>query len=590
MRKIACIVWISIIWLCPGKAQEIPKVQPGVYVNGDGRLFIQKQLPVYLWISTSPDENAPGYLLTSDSSKSYSNPMYFDTEGRNTIRSPWAVDKSSKELVYPLQDIVYEVYADGKPPVTRIVFSEKSIFSREGISYYRDLIHFSLNATDEISGVSASYISLNGKPFEAYSKEIALTEEATYSVSYYSTDHVGNSENVKERKVALDKTAPVTAFAFEGFTNEAFVSSKASVVLNSTDAGSGIKAIYYRINAGPEYLYQAPVPVTRLADGKSTLSFYAVDNVGNRENVKTIGSAAAGSIPGKDPKAEKLLFEFYIDKDPPTVELTLEGDQHTGIYPYISPRTRISLVGRDDKSGVEKIQYSLNTAELNSVYTEPFTLAAEGLQYLHFSAADFVGNTALPKISKFYNDGTPPVSSISIKGLSFAKRDTLYVGKDALFSLRATDGESGLKELMVSTDNLEMGNYSKPFNVAEEGSHIIRYYAIDNVNNKEEIRYREFHADLTPPEIHHHFSVSPIGTKTVRDEEYTIYPTHTQIYFAATDKDAGGELIQYAINGTPLKTDIPVKDLLPGNYIIKIIAYDVLKNKSEKEIRFAIEK
>jgi len=68
--------------------QKPDQEKPCIYVDAEGKLYINQQLPVYLWISTSPEENAPAYRLTSDSSKSYSNPMYFDTEGRNTIRSP----------------------------------------------------------------------------------------------------------------------------------------------------------------------------------------------------------------------------------------------------------------------------------------------------------------------------------------------------------------------------------------------------------------------------------------------------------------------------------------------------------------------
>jgi hypothetical protein len=93
-----------------------------------------------------------------------------------------------------------------------------------------------------------------------------------------------------------------------------------------------------------------------------------------------------------------------------------------------------------------------------------------------------------------------------------------------------------------------------------------------------------------PPEIHYHYSIPPIGSKTIREEEYEIYPTNTLLYLAATDKESGGEIVEYSINGKPVVSEIPIQNLVPGNYIIKVIAYDVLKNKSEKEIKFSIEK
>jgi len=568
--------------------QKPDQEKPCIYVDAEGKLFVNKQLPVYLWISTSPKENAPAYRLTSDSSKRYSNPMYFDTEGRNTIRSPWAVDTVSRQVVNPQMDIVFDVYADGNPPVTRAKMTGKSTFTRNGLSCYSGKVEIALSSTDAVSGVSASYYSLNGKSFEKYAHPVTLEDDGNYTLAWYSVDQVGNREKEQERKFALDNSAPVTTFTIDGMMIKNYVSSRASIVLKSTDDMSGVKTIYYRINQGQEVPYTVPVPASRLADGKSSISFYAVDNLSNREEVQIIGAAVSA---GTDSETSgKRVFEFYVDNTPPAVNLTLEGDQYKAVNLYVSPRTRIVITGEDDKSGLDQIRYGIDAASRTTIFNGPFTLETPGLHFIQYEAADFVGNTSVPASYRVYADARPPLSTIMVNGMKYTKRDTLYIGKDASFSLQASDDESGLGTLSCAVDEEDYRAYASSLTIDSEGFHRIRYYASDKVNNQEDARNMDFFVDLTPPEIHYHFSVPAIGTKTVRDEEYTIYPTNTQIYLAATDKKAGGESVQYTVNGGQVMKEIPVKDLLPGNYIIKIIANDVLKNKSEQELKFAIEK
>lgn len=590
MKKSTIILGMILLPAAMVCGQTIPQEKPGVYMNGEGKLFMNKQLPVYLWISTSPDENAERYRLTSDSSKKYSNPMYFDTEGRNTFRSPSCVDTVTKQVVYPMADIVFDVYADGRPPVTRANLAGKNAVTRNGISCFSGRVELSLSASDDGSGLAASYYALNGKPYAVFSGPLTLEEEGNYTLAWYSVDHVGNHEKMQERKFMVDNSAPVTTFTIDGMTDKKFVSSRASITLKSTDGLSGVKAIYYRINNGPETPYSTPIPASRLADGKSNISFYAVDHLSNREEVQIIGSAIPGVKDAQASGENKRVFEFYIDNQPPAVSLTLEGDQYQGNAIYISPRTRIRLSGEDDKSGVDQIRYGIDAGSGTTVYGDPFGLEVPGLRNIRYEAVDFVGNTSVPASYRVFLDARPPQSTLSVKGIKYTKRDTLYTGKDASISLQAADGESGLGNLYCALDEAAFAAYTKPVTVDREGFHRLRWYAGDKVNNHEDPKTMEFYVDLTPPEIHYHFSVSAIGSKTVRDEEYTIYPMNTQIYLAATDKRAGGEMVQYSVNGGPVKTDIPVRDLTPGNYIIRIMAYDVLKNKSEKEIKFAIEK
>jgi hypothetical protein len=122
------------------------------------------------------------------------------------------------------------------------------------------------------------------------------------------------------------------------------------------------------------------------------------------------------------------------------------------------------------------------------------------------------------------------------------------------------------------------------------GRNMIKWFASDNVNNREEEQSLVFIVDEQGPSIHHHYSVEPIGEKVVREEKYIIYPSNTKIYIGATDNVAGEESLRYSVNGGKMATTIPVSGLQPGNYEIAIEAADALKNKTTKTIRFSIEK
>jgi hypothetical protein len=92
MKHIQKIIFILIGFIqMPLFTQNLPLIEKKKYTSPDGKLYIQKALPIYLMLSTSPDDKAGSIVLKSESTAAYTNPMYFDSEGLNTIRSPWCV-------------------------------------------------------------------------------------------------------------------------------------------------------------------------------------------------------------------------------------------------------------------------------------------------------------------------------------------------------------------------------------------------------------------------------------------------------------------------------------------------------------------
>jgi hypothetical protein len=557
--------------------------QKKVFVSPAGKIYFNKALPVYFRVSTSPDENAPSYLLKSESSPKYSNPMYFDSEGKNTLRSPSAVDTATKKVIEPKQDILFDVYADGAAPSTSIKITSNKKYIADKTTYYGKNTKTEITSTDDVSGVEALLVSVNNAAYQNTTAALTFDEEKDYDVKYYSVDNVGNVESPGSIKFSVDITAPKTTLAIIGENKGKVLSSKASILLSAKDTLSGLNRIVYAINDGAEKVYTAPIPLSVFKDGNTKVSYYAIDNVGNKEDVKVVSTST------EKPENNESSYSFYIDKEAPVVSFEIVGDQFKGKSLFISERSKFQINAADEKSGVEKVSYAQNKQTPSEAYSEPFLVTGSGPQNITFAASDYVGNMALAQTQQVVVDKSVPKSSLSFTGKQFFNRDTLFITKDTRLTISSHDNVSGVQKTTYLIDGNTSATYSQPVTIEKEGFHTIEFQATDNVNNTESSNSKSFYVDNSAPEIHYNFSVKAIGTKTIRDQSYAIYPSNAMLYIAATDNASGGEHIEYKVNGKQSQTVIPVKGFLPGNYEIEIVAYDVLKNKSTQVIRFSIE-
>ncbi|MGQ1890327.1 OmpL47-type beta-barrel domain-containing protein [Thermophagus sp. OGC60D27] len=579
------LIWFA--WIGGLSAQEPLKHKKVIYKGSDGKLFINKSLPLYLSISTSPEEGAESWLLESSKTPQYANPMYLDSEGWNTIRSPWAVDTATHEVKYPHQDIIFDVYADGLPPKSKMVFGEVRMFKKEGMLFLNEGGQVSFEGKDEMSGLADFFYSVDGSAYRSLKENPAhFAEEGKYEVLFYSVDHVGNAEKPKKMAFVVDQSAPQTRHTINGIEKNRVLAPDASVVLESQDSLSGIKNIYYAINNGDYKVYQKPIPVSVLSDDESSITYYAEDHVGNKEEPKVIGTIASA----RGSKAEdETVFDYYIDREAPEVSLSFEGDHYKGDQDYISGNTRVVLSAKDDKSGVKSILFSYNSFVTSEEYAEPFLPEGNSLVKMSYSATDWVDNAAKEKIKTFYIDRDAPESKVVFRGPVFRNRDTLFIARATRAEIQANDKESGLKRVFYNLNGAE-GEYVDPFGGWKAGLNHLEWRSEDRVNNREESRQMVFVMDDEPPVIYYHFSVEPIGKKVVRGEEYVIYPSNTKLYIGATDNTTGEETLRYRINGKETSGVLPIEGFKPDNYEIVIEAADALKNKASKTIRFAIEK
>lgn len=179
-----------------------------------------------------------------------------------------------------------------------IIIKEKN----ESIRYLtRDQL--TLNPSDDASGVAEVRYKLgNGQWNSAKTiTPVPIKEEGSYKLLYFSLDLVGNKEPMQVLEFIKDTTAPETKMEWVGPNSlgkgkTKFISPETKIRLTAKDHLSGPKDILiaYTCQSGTQTEFKPYSSEISIYDLKSVckgsfqLFYYAVDQVGNEEPVKTL--------------------------------------------------------------------------------------------------------------------------------------------------------------------------------------------------------------------------------------------------------------------------------------------------------------
>ncbi len=570
--KISCFL-ILPLFLTDLFAQDHAKHKKKIYKDEEGKVYVNKALPVYLSVSTDR-EGSDSEVLEGKTPK-YSSPMYLDSEGYNTIRSPWQVDPETKEVVYPKAEVIFELYADSKPPVTSIDYESEKLANIDG-KVIMQAGKFSLSSSDETSGIEAIYYSMDNGAFSKYTSPISLVDEKTSIIKYYSVDNVGNVEEISSVTVMIDNSAPVSSLSIDGDKSEDVLSARSAILLKSTDNNTDNPKIFYSIDEGRTYAYSKPIAISNLSEGEHTITYFASDDVDNSE--------------------EKKTYTFFLDKSAPRVIDEIIGNTFIANgKEYYSGRTKLKLVAMDNKAGVKDIQYSINGGEFK-LYESPFYLTEPGNLNIEVLVMDKVNNRI--RTTEFsdknnlisYVDLAGPNLRSSVSGPSFIVKDTTFISKETKIRLRGTDDDSGFKEIDYQVDNGSSVTYSEPFSIESDGFHSVTYNGYDNLSNSSTETFICI-VDNKGPEVYNRFSINSGKQKEVDGQTVPVYPPHVVLFLSSTDKGAGLDKISYQVNGG---SKLPYRSLIENFrkntlYNINVIVVDKLGNENQEEISFYIE-
>jgi hypothetical protein len=563
-------------------AQESPSVH-----QVEGRTYVNKDLPIYLQFKTAP--NGKAYDLKSEKNPQDANPLYLDTEGVNYIRSKWAVDSATGKTIYPTREVMMEIYCDGLAPSTSITLKNAPRYSSAGTVYYGKGLIMVLSpsdgyafdgtrvSSDGVSGVKSTSYTVNGAQ-ATYNSEVAMNKEGQQNVSWQSIDYVGNLESPKNRVFVIDLTAPSTGISKNGDQSGDIFSARSTFSLSPSDASSGVDYTTFSFDNGTNK-YGTRVSLSALSDGEHTITWYSEDNVDNSE--------------------AKNSYTFYLDRTAPVSSIAIQGDLCEGRYDYISERSKFNLSSTDNKAGVQSIEYSINGGAY-STFNQALNLPNQnGLVTVRFRATDKVNNRSASSAKTYYLDNIAPTTTISYGAPQFFKQGELFITSNTPVTLTARDNASGVDKTTYNTDGSGGGTYSSSFTVSNEGPHTLNFQSTDCVKNQEASKSSKCHVDNSPPEIYHHFSIEPVGEKTVDGKTVKVYPNYTRLYLGATDVKVGTDKIEYSINGeafraysSPRTLDISELDQFTSEkvYEVTVRAIDKLGNKSEQTFMFAIER
>ena len=589
ITRISLFIIFSILLVTIAISQEKSTVmepplehKQSLYIDKDKRIYVPSKTPIYIRFATSPEDDAPSYLMyneesmKSPSKDGFALPFYLEGPGRHSLVHPdanfWkSPDKTSLAALDP--DRIFYFFEDGYAPKSKKIISKAPQIISGKTTIYGKTITITLESTDESSGLKNIYYSVDGAKFTTYENIIDFTKEGAYNLRFYSVDNVGNVENYSTFLFALDLTAPKTNHLVKNIHKGDILSPKAVFELSSTDNRAGVLKIGYRFDSANERTYKGKsVSPASLPDGDHKFIYYAEDKVGNIEALKT--------------------YDFYLDKTPPVVTTSIEGDQHTKNQTlFVSGSSQVKLTATDNKSGVDQIQYQIDITQTSN-YTTPFGLPRKSGQHtIGYFASDQVGNLSKKELLVLTLDLSSPNSGCTFTGPKAQVQDTLYISNKTRISFNAKDSRSGVQKIQYQVDSKNVQTYTSPITIPEHGAHKIIYYATDNVNNKEKQNTVEAFVDNYPPEIYSHFSVESKRTAQLASagKDIQVYPVKTVLYLGATDKSSGVEKIFYQTNKgkkNTYKTLIPFSKV--GEYVIDIEAVDLVGNVSKKKLHFMI--
>ncbi|HON70432.1 MAG: hypothetical protein KBG14_10800 [Bacteroidales bacterium] len=339
------------------------------------------------------------------------------------------------------------------------------------------------------------------------------------------------------------------------------------IELNATDEAAGVDKILYSINGSSFAPYNTPINLTD--DGEYEIKVYSTDKLGNSEPV--------------------VSRKIIVDATPPLTEISFKGDKYEDIF---SGRAALTLTA-SDRFGVAGTKVMIDSSGKWTDYKQPIQTAnlAEGYHTLTWYSTDRAGNIEVQKNYRFFVDKTPPIVVEEIEGNSYMIGTREFSSGRSRLKVMAVDNKAGVKEIYYSLNNREFKLYEKPVMLADIlGTVKLKTYAIDRVNNRSnsEANAQSFTMptiDITGPELGYRLN----GPKLVLRDTLWIGP-ETKIELLATDREAGVNRIEYALNQGQNKQYLePFVLTDDGFYKLEFTGYDNVENVNVSGFTFAVD-
>ncbi|MCS7004308.1 MAG: hypothetical protein NZM38_03165 [Cytophagales bacterium] len=348
-----------------------------------------------------------------------------------------------------------------------------------------------LTPTDSISGVARTYYKLNDEPEKLYTGgniNFSYLPDGEHTLYWYSIDNVQNQEEMQSYKFYLDKTAPIMSADVLGdkfiVNDRVYFSGRTKLKLTAVDNKSGIKEVLYSIDGGEYQTYTEPFYLPNKA-GLHVVRYYALDNMSNE---------GAGNRYSRYEEYRHNVSTVYVDLTGPTMGHLYNGPKfQKGDTIFINSLTKIRLIAEDPESGLQKITYSINDQQEETLYSEPFSIPQSGLYKIDYFGYDNVNNRNIDKFMFIVdNDGPEIYHHFSIKPNRQENGVDVFPAYTNLY-LAATDWMVGCENIRYSINGGKEQIYNGIIFGFEKGKeYTIMVSAVDKLGNRtsKEIKFK----------------------------------------------------------------------------------------------------
>jgi hypothetical protein len=290
-------------------------------------------------------------------------PFSFDAEGSTSLRYR-ATDASGNRS----DEHELTVKIDTVAPTTGAVF---------GAGFDGDTATGSgtidFEADDATSGVATTRYRVGDGAWQT-GDSVVIDRGGQFTVEFASTDAAGNVEAVQSISgtiVIPDTTAPTVAHDVDDPGENGWLRADSTVALTAADEGSGVDRVEFRLAGGDWQRYTEPI---HPPEGVTLLEYRASDLAGNVS-------------PG-------ARVELKVDGTAPSVWARLTGSG------------RVTAIGSDAGSGVDRVEYSLEGRTWHSSLTALVATSAQPTR-LSLRGVDVAGNVgATVEIERGGSSGT----------------------------------------------------------------------------------------------------------------------------------------------------------------------------------------
>jgi hypothetical protein len=307
-----------------------------------------------------------------------------------------------------------------------------------------------LSGDDDVSGMSEMRYQIDGGATIGGAGgflQATVLGTGTHTLTTWGVDVAGNTSGPRVETIKIDGVAPTDTTTAPGT-----VANRYPVVINGTDAHSGVVNVKWKLDGGPVQNGAPGAVATITGGGAHTLETMVVDAVGNDSGWKTMNITVDLSL------------------TPDTVAPTDTTTSVTGWQP--GPVT-LTVKATDAGVGVDTVQWRLDGA-LSAAQPSgaTVTISGEGVHTLETRATDFNGNVSAWLEKTISIDSTAPIDTTALPS-GWTNTRT--------FTLSGTDDTSGVATIQYQLDGGTTqavaggGSVTLP----SDGSHTIRRRVLD---------------------------------------------------------------------------------------------------------------